>query len=93
MHATVDNAPPPRSLFTKLIAGVWNRVPFFRSLEYRYRRLLWGARLAGGLVLFGLSMFVLSYGSWWALPFLAGAAANFFGGYHIYQITQRQPPT
>jgi len=84
MHATNENAPPPRSLLTKLVV---------RSAEYRHRRLLWGARLAGGLVLFGLSMFVLSYGSWWALPFLAGAAANFFGGYHIYQITQRQPPT
>ncbi len=77
-------APPPRSLFTKLL---------LRSWEYRYRRLLWGARFAGGLVLFGLGMFVLSYGSWWALLFFAGAAANFFGGYHIYQITQSQPPT
>jgi hypothetical protein len=38
-------------------------------------------------------MLVLSYGSWWALVFFAGAAANFFGGYRIYQITQSQPPT
>ncbi len=84
MHATNENAPPPRSPFEKLVVRSW---------EYRHRRLLWGARFAGGLVLFGLGMVVLSYGSWWALPFFAGAAASFFGGYHIYQITQSQPPT
>ena len=85
MHATNENAPPPRSLFMKLFVRL--------SWEYRYRRLFWGVRRVSGLVLFGLGMFVLSYGSWWALPFLAGAAANFFGGYRIYQITQSQPPT
>jgi hypothetical protein len=62
-------------------------------LGYRHRRLLWGARFAGGLVLVDVGMFVLSYGSWWALPFFAGAAANFVGGHRIYQITQSQSPT
>jgi len=84
MHATNENGPPPRSLFEKL---------FVRSWEYRYRRLLWGFRVGSGLVLLGLGMFVLSYGSWWALWFLAGAAADFLFGYRIYQITQSQPPT
>jgi hypothetical protein len=84
MHATSENSPPPRSLLTKLL---------LRSGEYRYRRLIWGVRRVSGLVLFGLGMFVLPYGSWWALPFLAASAANFFVGYRIYQITQSQPPT
>jgi hypothetical protein len=79
-----ENAPPLRSLFEQL---------FVRSWEYHHRRLLWGFRIVWGLVLLGLGMFVLSYGSWWALWFLAGAAADFFFGYRIYQITQRQPPT
>jgi hypothetical protein len=64
-----------------------------RSWEYRRRRLFWGARFVWGLVLLGLGLFVLSYGSWWALGFWAGAAANFFVGYRIYQATQSQPPT
>ena len=85
MHAANENAPPPRTLFTRLLLR--------SSSEYRHRRLIWGVRFAGGLVLLGLGMFVLSYGSWWALPFFAGAAANFFLGYRIYQATQGQPPT
>jgi hypothetical protein len=44
-------------------------------------------RLVGGIVLLGLGVFVLSYGSWWALPFLAGAAGNFILGYRIYTAT------
>jgi len=35
-----------------------------------------------------IGMFVLAYGSWWALPFLAAAAARFFVGYRIYQATK-----
>jgi uncharacterized membrane protein len=84
MHATSESAPPPRSLFAKL---------FVRSWEYRHRRLFWKVRVVSGLVLLGLGMFVLSYGSWWALPFLALAAANFFVGYRLYQATQSQLPT
>jgi hypothetical protein len=82
MHATTENVPPPRSLLTKL---------FVRSWEYRYPRLLWGARLAGGLVLLGLGFLLLFYGSWWALLPLAGAAGAIFGGYRIYLVTQSQP--
>ena len=85
MHATIENAPPPRSLFTRLFVR--------SSWEYRYRRLFWGVRFVSGLVLLGVGILVLSYGSWWALPFLAASAANFFVGYRIYQITQGQPPT
>jgi hypothetical protein len=84
MYATNEIAPPPRSLFEKL---------FVRPYEVRHRRLLWGFRIVWGFVLLGLAMVALSYGSWWALWFLAGAAADFFFGYRIYQIAQRQPPT
>ncbi|MGA2265277.1 MAG: hypothetical protein ABSH10_02470 [Phycisphaerae bacterium] len=71
-------------VFTKL---------FVRSYEVRHRRLLWGFRIVWGLVLLGVALFALSYGSWWALWFLAGAAADFVFGYRIYQIAQSQPPT
>ena len=71
-------------VFTKL---------FVRSYEVRHCRLLWGFRIVWGLVLLGVAMFALSYGSWWALWFLAGAAADFVFGYRIYQIAQSQPPT
>jgi hypothetical protein len=66
---------------------------FVRSYEYRHRRLLWGFRIVWGLVLLGLATFALSYSIWWALWFLAGAAADFVFGYRIYQIAQRRPPT
>ena len=82
MHATNEHAPPPRSLLRKL---------FVRSWEYRHRRLFWGVRFASGLVYLGLGILLLSYGSWWGLLPLAGAAAAFFGGYRLYQITQSQP--
>jgi hypothetical protein len=84
MHATNEDAPPPRSLFTKLL---------LRSWEHRRPHLFWKVRVVSGLVLLSLGMFVLSYGSWWALPFLVLAAANFFVGYRRYQATQGQPPT
>ena len=61
--------------------------------EYRHHRLLWGFRIVWGLVLLGVAGFALSSGSWWALFFLAGAAADFVFGYRIYQIAQSQPPT
>jgi len=66
---------------------------FVRPYEVRHRRLLWGFRIVWGLVLLGVAMFALPYGSWWALWFLAGAAADFVFGYRIYQIAQSQPPT
>jgi hypothetical protein len=66
---------------------------FVRSYEVRHRRLLWGFRIVWGLVLLGIAMFALSYGSWWAMFFLAGATADFVFGYRIYQIAQSQPPT
>jgi hypothetical protein len=71
-------------LFTRL---------FVKSYEYRHRRLLWGFRIVWGLVLLGVGMFALSYGSSWALWFLAGSAADFVFGYRIYRIAQSQPPT
>jgi hypothetical protein len=66
-------------IFTKL---------FVRPYEYRHRRLLWGFRIVWGLVLLGVTMFALSYGSWWALWFFVGAAADFVFGYRIYQVAQ-----
>jgi hypothetical protein len=66
---------------------------FVRSYERRHRRLLWGFRIVWGLVLLGIAMVALSYGSWWAPWFLTGAAADFVFGYRIYQIAQSQPPT
>ena len=84
MHATDENASPPRSLFEKLL---------LRSWEYRHSRLLWGFRIVWGLVLLGGGMFAPSCGSWWALLLLTAAAAGFVFGYRIYQATQGQPPT
>ena len=79
MQAMSEEAPPPRSLFERLL---------LRSYEYHHRRLFWGVRLALGIVLLGIGIFVLSFGSWWALPFLAVAAADFFVGYRLYQATK-----
>ena len=41
-----------------------------------------------GIALLGIGIFVLSFGSWWALPFFAVAAADFFVGYRLYQATK-----
>jgi hypothetical protein len=87
MQATNGSAPPPRSLFERVL---------LRSFEYHHRRLFWGVRLAWGVVLVGLAVFMLSSGRWWPLLellFLVAAAADFFLGYRIYQRTQRQPPS
>jgi hypothetical protein len=46
-----------------------------------------------GVVLTGLGVFVLSYGSWWALAFWVAAAADFSLGYRIYPRTESQPPS
>ena len=78
VHAMGENDPPPRTLFERLL---------LKSYEFHHRRLFWGVRLVGGIVLLGLGVFVLSYGSWWALPFLAGAAGNFILGFRIYKAT------
>ena len=78
-HTMSDSAPPPRSLFERLL---------LKPYEYRHRRLFWGIRVVSGILLIGLGIFVLSYGSWWALPFFAGAAGDFFLGYRIYQATE-----
>ena len=82
MDATNKNAPPPRSLLQKIL---------IRSWEYRYPRLFWGLRCAGGVVLLALGLLLLSYSSWWGLLLLAGGAGAFLGGYRIYQITRSQP--
>jgi hypothetical protein len=82
MDATNENAPPPRSLLTKIL---------IRSWEYRFPRLIWGLRAAGSVVLLALGILLLAYGSWWGLLPLAGAAGAFFGGRRIYQITRSQP--
>ena len=84
MHATNEIAPPPRTLFERVL---------LRSGEYRHRRLIWSVRLVVGVVLIGLGIFVLSYGSWWALAFWMAAAADFYLGYRIYQRTESQPPS
>ena len=84
MHATNENAPRPRSLFEKLLPRSW---------EYRHRRLFWGVRLVSGVVLLGVGILVISYGNWWALPFLAGAAGTFFLGYPSTKPPKSQPPT
>jgi len=64
-----------------------------RSWEHRHHRLFWRVRLVVGVVLLGLGIFVLSYGSWWALAFWVAAAADFYLGYRIYQRTESQPPS
>jgi hypothetical protein len=84
MPATNVVAPPPRTLFERVL---------LRSWEYRHRRLFWGVRLVVGVVLIGLGIFVLSYGSWWALAFWVAAAADFYLGYRIYQGTESPPPS
>ena len=71
-----ENPPPPRSLFERLL---------LRSYEYQHRGLFWDVRFVLGIVLLGVGIFVLSYGSWWALPFLAVASVDFFVGYRLYQ--------
>jgi hypothetical protein len=63
---------------------------FVRSYEVRHGRLLWGFRIVFGFVLLGIAMVALSYGGWWTLWFLAGAAADFVLGYRIYRIAQRR---
>ena len=65
---------------------------FVTSYERRHRRLLWGFRIVWGLVLLGLAILALVYGSWLALLFTAAAAADFVFGYRIYRIAQRLPP-
>ena len=84
MHATTGNSSHPRTLFERVL---------LRSWEYRHRRLFWGVRRVVGVVLIGLGIFVLSYGSWWALAFWAAATADFYLGYLIYQRTRSQPPS
>lgn len=81
MHATNENAPPPRSLLTKL---------FVRSWEYRHPRLLWGGRIAAGVLTLGLGILLIPY-TWWGLLPLAAAAAAFLGGYRIDQIARSRP--
>jgi hypothetical protein len=81
VHATNENAPPPRSLLAKL---------FVRSWEYRYPRLLWGGRIAAGALTLGLGVLLLPY-TWWGLRPLAAAAAATSGGYRIYQIARSRP--
>ena len=66
---------------------------FVRPYEVRHRRLLWGFRIVFGFVLIGIATLALSYGSWWTLWFLVGAAADFVFGYRIYQIAQRRAST
>ena len=82
MHATNENAYPPRPLLMRL---------FVRSWEYPHRRLLWRLRCAVAVVYFGFSIVLFAYGSWWGLLSLAGAATAFFGGYLMYRSTQSQP--
>jgi hypothetical protein len=82
MHATNENAYPPRPLLMRV---------FVRSWEYPHRRLLWRLRCAVAVVYFGFSIVLFAYGSWWGLLSLAGAATAFFGGYLMYRSTQSQP--
>ena len=79
-----EGAPPPQSLFAKLLLKPW---------EYRHRRLFWGVRLVVGLALIALGVLVLSYGSPWAVAFWVVAAVDFVLGYRIYQATENEPPT
>jgi hypothetical protein len=81
-HAANENAPRPRSLLMKL---------FVRSWEFRYPRLLWGGRIAAGVVTLGFGFLLLAYGVWWGLLSLAAGALAFFGGYRVYQIARSRP--
>jgi hypothetical protein len=58
MRATNGSAPPPRSLFERVL---------LRSFEYHHRRLLWGVRLVWGVLLVGLAVLTLVSGRWWPL--------------------------
>jgi hypothetical protein len=49
MHATNENVPPQRPFLVKLLVRSW---------EYRYRRLFWGLRCAGGVVMVGLGRLI-----------------------------------
>jgi hypothetical protein len=82
MHAPTDNVPPSRSVLTRLLVRSW---------EYRHPRVWLGVRFTCGSRNLGLGLLLLSYGYWLGLLPLAGAAALFFAGYRIYQITQSQP--
>jgi hypothetical protein len=82
MSTAHDSGPAPRPLFARL---------FVRSWEYRFPRVMWGLRFCGGPILVAVGLLLFAYDSWWGLLPLAGAAAAFFGGYRIYQITRSQP--
>ncbi len=64
-------ASPPRTGIRRTIAP-W---------EYRHLRASGVTRMACGAVLAVGGILFLSYGSWWAAPFLVLAALNIGGGY------------
>ena len=80
MHRNGTAAHRP-SLFERLLLKPW---------EYRHRRLFWGIRVLVGLVLLGLGVYVVPSGGWWALAFMAAAAADFVLGYRFYRETEHQ---
>jgi hypothetical protein len=85
MHATTDNATPPRSILTIL-----TRLPFW-SRVYRHPHAWAGVLFASASWNLFLGVLMLGYGFWLGLLPLAASALMFWIGYRLYQITQSQP--
>ncbi len=80
-------ASPPRSGMQRILAP-W---------EYRHLRFWAGVRIGAGIVLVGLGAVTLVGGSftteavWWAMVFLALAAAQFAAAYWLLTIARSAP--
>jgi hypothetical protein len=74
-------ASPPRSGIRRTIAP-W---------EYRHLRISGVTRMAAGSVLAVGGVLLLSYGSYWAIPFLVLAALNLAGGYWYITMARSGP--
>jgi len=89
MRASDEDVTPQRSVLEKVL---------IRSWEYRRLRFWGGLRIAGGIVLVGLSVVTLNFGGndgktyAWTLLFLAPGAANLAFGYWEIAISYRPLP-
>ena len=82
MRPSDENAIPQRSILEKLVVRKW---------EYPYPRVLLGLRIAIGVILVAVGIFLLPHTYLGLLP-LAFAALAFVGGPYIYcKVTQSRP--